>query len=952
MLNLKKLFYGLIVFFIVLISAVGFAANSSFVIKKAADAFAPEYNISYDDISGNIFTGITVKGLKYDDKILSEKIKFSWNPSKLLYKRVVINALTIEGLDVNVTKALIDSFPSDDSSASEPLPVVIIVDEVHLDVAPFAEEGISFSKTVLDAKDIMYANDTLDIKDLTLQIDTNLTNISYEGNIKNNKLLGTILVQPKEALYKRYQLPIRKDAIGDISIDVDISETYVKADIQVNAKQVLLVDKENNSTDLNTSKAFNIDIDMLTSHVEYGIKDATLLAVSEMSISTPYAKNISITNKFIMDKNISYEGDVKSDKLIGIDAKMLRPLNNLNIQYSGDLKSIKADIASEGLKGSFVSLDFKKGHFHIETKKTIVLDKILELPGELNGTKVNAVIDIPLDFAQIVPIQARAKITSNITNLDVEVMYEEKLQAKITSILPKESLLKNFDEKIKWAAINPLVLDVELDENDAVIKLKSKELSAHVTYLLQSGTIDGTIKLAGLATDIRGVFDERLMIKTNISSMKALLSSIKSLYTVEDLPPLDGTLNASIEILKLEQINLSLSSPQIIYQSDHKTANSIDNFNLVISANKSQVQLKSYTLTYAEMKLFSTKPSIINMKDDVIDIAPLWINDQLKVVGKYNTKTRKGEIATDANKLHIVHEMIELDSAVNIKTVLDEDKTAITGKVILLGGKVHYDLSTKSYPSDSDIIIVQDITQDGTSPFMDNLSMNIDVTTKEPLIYKEGPIDIKANAHVSIHKAEQADILVLGEVTLLKDGSYTFEGKKFVLDESKIYFTGNPNKPILDIRVKYKSLNHLITIGISGTPTAPNIIFSSIPSLKKEQILSIILFDSEDGAGTNSGDDMMKMMGGAMAKSALADMGIKLDHLAIGADGSVEVGKKLTDKITFIYVNDDIPQVRVKYQHNSRVDSVISTDEISQAYDIVYKRDFKTDEISIFKNKD
>ena len=85
-----------------------------------------------------------------------------------------------------------------------------------------------------------------------------------------------------------------------------------------------------------------------------------------------------------------------------------------------------------------------------------------------------------------------------------------------------------------------------------------------------------------------------------------------------------------------------------------------------------------------------------------------------------------------------------------------------------------------------------------------------------------------------------------------------------------------------------------------------------------------------------------------MAKSALSGMGIKLDHLAIGTDGSMEVGKKLTDKIMFIYINDEIPQVRVKYLHSSTLESVISADEESGAYDIVYKRDFSDDDIVIF----
>ena len=47
----------------------------------------------------------------------------------------------------------------------------------------------------------------------------------------------------------------------------------------------------------------------------------------------------------------------------------------------------------------------------------------------------------------------------------------------------------------------------------------------------------------------------------------------------------------------------------------------------------------------------------------------------------------------------------------------------------------------------------------------------------------------------------------------------------------------------------------------------------------------------------------------------------------------------------FIYINDEIPQVRVKYLHTSRLESVISADEESEAYDIVYKRDFSEDDI-------
>ena len=41
-----------------------------------------------------------------------------------------------------------------------------------------------------------------------------------------------------------------------------------------------------------------------------------------------------------------------------------------------------------------------------------------------------------------------------------------------------------------------------------------------------------------------------------------------------------------------------------------------------------------------------------------------------------------------AKKLHIAHEMVELDSNIDIKTVLDGNKTSVNGEVILLGGNI------------------------------------------------------------------------------------------------------------------------------------------------------------------------------------------------------------------------------------------------------------------------
>jgi translocation and assembly module TamB len=340
------------------------------------------------------------------------------------------------------------------------------------------------------------------------------------------------------------------------------------------------------------------------------------------------------------------------------------------------------------------------------------------------------------------------------------------------------------------------------------------------------------------------------------------------------------------------------------------------------------------------MLFYASKPSIVTFKDETVTISQLWLNDQLKVTGQLNTKTMQGEILADAPTFHFSHEMIDLDSKIGIKTVLNGENTDIQGKVTLLGGDIHYDMGTKTFPSDSDIMIVQDMKEKEPSPFMDHLTMQMNVDTQKPLVYKEGDADVQANVTLGIHKAVFSDPMIIGSIDLVDGGSYQFQGKKFVLERSHIYLTGDPSKPMLDITVKYKSLRHLITINVTGTPAVPNVLFSSVPSLTKEQILSIILFDSEEGADTNNANDMMKMMGGAMAKSALNNLGVKLDHLVIGEGNSVEVGKKLTDDVTVIYINGEMPKMEMKYNYSPSVEVVVGASEESESLDVVYRKDF------------
>ncbi|UPT76839.1 translocation/assembly module TamB [Sulfurovum sp. XGS-02] len=1051
---MRKIIIYLLITAIVMGLALYFIVNSAFVVRKVADTFAPDYNISYSRIHGNVLTGVKIEDLAYNRDPLAKHLTLKWNPAGLFKKTIIVNTLQIEKANVDTIKTLIASLSSaennqsNENSTAESLGIDISVHHASLSLEPFSEQGIGISNVILDVKDVLYSSDSMDVRALALQVDsnvtkitlkaglkdgdlhvreltikevdtlalqalfvpdsnesnksdvvvtqeentgkdrpvipwmpkwvhldkvkintlpfvygpvdskafnvsgrdavfdveklllqkadlnvhssTNLSDIYYKTKVKNNKLIGKVDFKPKKALFKLYDLPIRREAVGDIFVDLNVSRSMVSSDLKIKMEQVL-------KAGIND---FNLDINHLHVHASYDIEKNTLQSKSDLVLTTPYAKDVLVTNFFTMDKQISYSGEIQADQFTGIDQKFVKPLHHLRVRYKGDGQSIKTEIEADNLQGTFISPDFKKATLHLENKQPLLLNEFIALPSELNQTKANIVIDAPISFENNSSLMAYAKIDSNMVNIDANISFKERLQVKTVTHIPKESLLRTYNRSVKWDHLDPVKSDIELLGKRVETVVTAGSVKANAVYDMNSTHVEGTVTLGGLHASVNGMPQEKITVETKITSLNALIESVERVYTLGDIPVLKGSGELSVILSEMKTIDIALRSPQISYQPDHKTEHIVNDIDLAVNLQDEKIVLNRYALTYGGQKLYSTKPSTIFLNDQNVTMEPIWLNDELKVVGTYDLKARKGTIEAEADILHIVHEIVDLESDIDIKTVLDGNKTSVNGEITLLGGHIHYDLGQKTYASDSDIIIVQDIKEKKTSPFMDGLSTSVQIKTKKPLIYKKGNVDIKAAVDLSLYKAEESELMLLGSVEILKGGSYTFEGKKFILDKSYVHFTGNPNKPLLEASVTYQSLNHLITIRITGSADMPNIHFTSKPSLTKEQILSIILFDSEAGAGTNSGEDMMKMMGGAMAKSALSDLGVQLDHLVLGEGKSIEVGKKLTNKITIIYVNDEVSSVKLKYEHGKRTESVIGVSEESQSYDILYKRDF------------
>ncbi|MEA3418417.1 MAG: translocation/assembly module TamB domain-containing protein [Campylobacterota bacterium] len=833
---------------------------------------------------------------------------------------------------------------ADTNAAPNPLiPKFLYVE--HLDTSI---KSATYEPVLVNSAEVNATNVKFDIVKLVAEsgeIDinavTSFATLIQHGVIDHNQIKSEGHVTPLKMLYETYNIPLKEDAFGNITLDINADKERAQIDIIVEGKEILQA-KEGE---------FNVNHLHLANRITYSIPEAKLTVENEGNISTPYAKDIRLENLLTLeDGALNYKGEVDPGKLEEIDGNYTKPLNDLKITYHGDAKSIEALIDSEGLKGKFISPDFKKGDFTLSTKQPLVLKNMVSLPEPLQEAKAALNIHIPLDFAKITPLKATAKITSNIANIDADLLYDKEVKVLTKTIFPKDSLLRGFSKELNLDVLSPLHADVTLAEKAMHVDVKSKGLTSKVTFNPENKNLDGDLILGGAKFVFDGNIEKKVTLNNSVASLQSLLKKINTIYAFEP-PPLDGDLKVSIVLTDMKDLELNLNSNQLIYKADRKTEYLINNTMISLGFVNSVLTLNKYHTTFQEQKIFATKPSVISLKEGNVEIAPLWINDELKVTGKYNIEKKKGEILAYADPFNVSHEMIDLASRVDIKTKLDGVKTAINGTVTIMGGNVYIDMDKKSFASDSDIIIVQDMKKEEPSPFMDNLTASIKVNTEKPLLYKTADADIKAKADLLVQKAPKGPIYVLGTAEILKGSSYTFEGKKFVLKKSIIAFTGDPNQPILDIAAIYNSLNYEITIQVTGSPETPNIIFSSIPSLSREEILSVILFDSEEGAGSNSGDDMMKMMGGAMAKSVLANAGIKIDHLSLGSDGSMEVGKKIADKVTIIYVNEEVQGARLQYDYSKNIKGYLSTDTDSSGADIVYKREFKKSELPFFRSK-
>ena len=183
--------YLFLTFIILTLTALLFLLNSKKTIQWAADTYAPQYGFGYTKISGSLLTGLEVKELTFKNDSLLNSLKVRWNPVAILYNNISITHLEVNGVNVEPLKKIVEVFiPTEakENGSRFVLPVTIAVGELNVTVNPFQESGIGFKTITLNGEDIVYDGKYVNMDDLSLSIDTNVTTIAINAELEEKAL--------------------------------------------------------------------------------------------------------------------------------------------------------------------------------------------------------------------------------------------------------------------------------------------------------------------------------------------------------------------------------------------------------------------------------------------------------------------------------------------------------------------------------------------------------------------------------------------------------------------------------------------------------------------------------------------------------------------------------------------------------------------------------------------
>lgn len=808
----------------------------------------------------------------------------------------------------------------------------------------FKHLSIKNTKLFIDKVEINPKSFQYKSKNLKFMGDTNLGSIDFNGYIEESTVYANGAVILSDELFDRYNLPLNYSTLH-----------FLPAVLRLNHKGVWLDVEHSVENLLNINNDFNIDITQGNHNIHYDYHDRNLSVASLLTVNMPYGDNVEISNLTLIDKigTTTYMGKVNVPKVKALPPLLSNYLlKELRGEFSGDTSNFILDIESMLLKGEFSTHGYKDALLSVHSKgHNISLDEIIpNIPDGFRNEIVSFESETYLDFKESSHSKTNLKVNSNILNLSIDMQLNNPHSILFTGEIPEQTRLSQLDMNFNLDSVRRVKGTVQILDKFYLIHLDNyANLQLSLNYNSENSTIsNGKIVLGSEEILFEKGYLGDIRLSTNINNLQTAFSSIKNLYDI-NLPNIQGSLDVWVHQEPNNLISVSLKSPNIQYLNDSGVDLSIMNIyniDLQFTIDKnSNIELNHYAFNLDNneymYKFFSEKKSYFHLENGLLFIDNLWFNDLAILSGEYDITHLKGNINLHANAFPYKNEDFDFLFDLNLNLQIDGSLFNIEGDIDVLGNRIYYEIEHSDIVEDSDIIIVQEMLKKEESALKD-LKLFLRIKSKKALEYITKDINIEFYNELSVIKNYGTDVMVTGMSTITK-GYYQFEDKKFILDESHLYFVGDPKKPLLDIKANYIKDQYNIHIFISGSVEEPIVNFNSDPYLKQQEILSLILFD---GTGSNGqGAEAYTLLGGTFAKGLMKSLGINVDHLLLGTDVdnelSLEIGKKFSDDITLMYMYKNGKagaKVRIEHTKNFETDIIVMPPNTS-SIEFLYKQD-------------
>ena len=697
-------------------------------------------------------------------------------------------------------------------------------------------------------------------------------------------------------------------------------------------------------------KKYFTAINSLESNVTYEIKSGKFQATTDANVSSKYASSLILKDTLTYDTNLSYGGSIDITG-VGYFPELMLPLfKDAKLHYQGDSKDLVANLQTDKLHLLYKMYDFERADFHLTSKDLNYTDydptpsKILTpLVASLSAT-------MSLDFDKTDTLLLDTNITSNAVNIvGKTTIYDGKASTKSTTTLSENSYLKELHKDVKYTDIFPAALDIGYHDSRISLDLVGKNplLKNSFLYDLNSSYLKESLTLGSDTFTLEGD-NTRLNFSTHTYSLKTLQESLMPFYTFNK-EPYDGEVEINATIENFSIIDADIKSKWLVYEYSLNKFAFVEKLKMQVHSDTNKTILKNYRFnTYIDYdrQFYATKPSTILYQDNKLTITTLWINDALHTKGGYDITKHQGIFYTTAQKYRYNGQEGDITFNTNIKTTFDNKKTHIEGNIDILKGLIRYEHRNKHDIQDPDIIIIQEEAAQRLreQEKKSDLSLDISITAKQPLTYKVPQIEASITPDIKIWKVPQKNLELLGRAVINK-GTYMQRDKEFVIRNSEVLFGGDLYNPYLNIKAQHTHNPYVIDIDISGTLDAPIINFSSNPYLSQSDILSMLLFSSTTDSlfegSSNSSNQAISMLGNTFAKEIVKNFGLTLDRLVLSTNDQgrlgIEIGKKISKKITIIYTNDIVQSVKVKYQHSDSFETDFMLSPESTGIDFIYK---------------